>query len=384
MDPTMTRKRAAMVAVFLILVAGGVWYFLLRGGDGGEGIRVSGNVEATTVEVSFKIPGKIAARAVDEGMTVAAGQLVARLDNTDQADEVRVREAELSAADAALRELTAGARPQEIARAEAEVRRAEAQLADLLAGARPQEIASARAVVERARADAAKARKDHERTQALLGRQLISTQENDTARAASEMAAARLKEAEEALGLALSGSRKDQVEQARAAVAGAKENLSLVKEGARKEAIDQARARRKQAGEGLALAKTRLSYATAFSPLNGIVLSKNAESGEYVAAGTPVVTVADLREVWVRGYIPETDLGKVRLGQEVAVTTDSYPGKRYRGRVTFIAQEAEFTPKSVQTQKERVKLVYRIKVTVLNPAMELKPGMPADGTVTLR
>ena len=380
----MTRKRAATVAVLLILLAGGVWYFLLRGGDGAEGIRVSGNIEATTVEVSFKIPGRIAERAVDEGMTVAAGQLVARLDNTDLTDEVRAREAELSAADAALRELTAGARPQEIARAEAEVRRAEAQLADLLAGARPQEIASARATVERARADAEKARKDHERTEALLSRQLIPLQENDAARAASEMAAARRKETEEALALALAGPRKDQVDQARAAVAGAKENLSLVKEGARKETIDQARARRKQTGEGLALARTRLSHATVFSPLNGTVLSKNAEPGEYVAAGTPVVTIADLREVWLRGYIPETDLGKVRLGQEVVVTTDSYPGKKYEGRITFISSEAEFTPKSVQTQKERVKLVYRIKVTVSLPAMELKPGMPADGALKIQ
>jgi len=379
-----TRKRAAMAAGLLILLAGGAWYFLLRGGDGGGCLRFSGNIETTTVEVSFKIPGRIAERAVDEGMTVAAGQLVARLDNTDLTDEVRAREAEFSATDAGLRELTAGARPQEITRAEAEVRRAEAQLADLLAGARPQEIASARAALERATADAEKARKDHERTEALLARQLIPPQENDAARAAGEMAAARRKEAEEALALALAGPRMDQVDQFRAAVAAAKENLSLVKEGARKETIDQARARRRQAGEGLALARTRLSYATVYSPLSGTVLSKNAEPGEYLAAGTPVVTVADLREVWLRGYIPETDLGKVRLGQEVAVTTDSYPGKKYEGRVTFIAQEAEFTPKSVQTQKERVKLVYRIKVTVSQPAMELKPGMPADGALKIQ
>jgi len=379
-----TRKRAATVAALLILLAGGAWYFLLRGGDGAGGLRFSGNIEATTVEVSFRIPGRIAERAVDEGMTVAAGQLVARLDNTDLTDEVRLREAELSAADAALRELTAGARSQEIARAEAGVRGAEARLADLLAGARPQEIASARAAVERARADAEKARKDHERTEALLARQLIPPQENDAARAASEMASARRKEAEEALALALAGPRGDQVEQARAALAVAKEDLSLVKEGARKETIDQARARRRQAGEGLALARTRLSYATVFSPLSGTVLSRNAEPGEYLAAGTPVVTVADLREVWLRGYIPETDLGKIRLGQGVAVTTDSYPGKKYEGRVTFIAQEAEFTPKSVQTQKERVKLVYRIKVTIANPSGELKPGMPADGALKLQ
>jgi HlyD family secretion protein len=380
----MNRTRIAATASVLFLLVAGAWYLRFRGGDRAEGIRLTGNIEATTVEVSFRIPGRIVERAVDEGMAVAAGQLVARLDNADLVDEVRLREAELSAADAALRELTAGARRQEVAGAEAEVRRAQAQLADLLAGARPQEIESARAAVERARAAAEKARKDHERTEALLARQLIPPSENDAARAASEVAAARRKEAEEALALALDGPRKDQVEQARAALAGAEEKLSLVKEGARRETIDQARARRRQAAEGLALAKTRLSHATVVSPLSGTVLSRNAEPGEYVAAGTPVVTVADLRDVWLRAYIPETDLGKVRLGQAVAVTTDSFPGKKYGGTVSFIAPDAEFTPKSVQTQKERVKLVYRIKVTVANPAAELKPGMPADTMIPAR
>ena len=377
----MRRKPIGILIIVVLLLAGAAAYLLLRKGDGAGVIRVSGNIEAVTVEVSFKIPGRIVERPVDEGMTVAAGRLVARLDDTDLSDDVRMREAELSEADAALRELTAGSRPQEVARAEAELRRAEAQLADLLAGARPQEIASARAVVERARADAEKARKDHERTEALLARQLIPPQENDAARAASEVAAARRKEAEEALALTLSGPRVDQVDQARAAVAAARESLSLVKEGARKEAIDQARARRKQAREGLALARTRLSYAAVSSPLTGTVLSRNAEPGEYVAAGTPVVTIADLREVWLRGYIAETDLGRIKAGQRAVVTADSYPGKMYEGRITFISPEAEFTPKSVQTQQERVKLVYRIKVTVSNPATELKPGMPADARI---
>ena len=380
----MNRTRIAATASVLVLLVAGAWFLRFRGGDRTEGIRLSGNIEATTVEVSFRIPGRIALRAVDEGMAVTAGQLVARLDNADLVDEVRLREAELAGADAALRELTAGARRQEVARAEAEVGRAKAQLADLQAGARPQEIESARAVVERARADAEKARKDHERTESLLARQLISQSENDAARAVSEVAAARRKEAEEALALALAGPRKDQVEGARASLAEAEETLSLVKEGARRETIDQARARRRQAAEGLALAKTRLSYATVVSPLAGTVLSKNAEAGEYVAAGTPVVTIADLRDVWLRAYVPESDLGKVRLGQAVSVTTDSHPGKRYAGTVAFIAPESEFTPKSVQTQKERVKLVYRIKVTVANPAAELKPGMPADVQIPAR
>ena len=131
------------------------------------------------------------------------------------------------------------------------------------------------------------------------------------------------------------------------------------------------------------MAETRLGYATLASPLSGVVLSKNVEPGEFVAAGTPLVTVGDLENVWLRAYINETDLGRVKVGQRVRVTADTYPGKRYEGRVSFIASQAEFTPKNVQTEKERVKLVYRVKVDIRNPNMELKPGMPADAEILL-
>lgn len=120
-----------------------------------------------------------------------------------------------------------------------------------------------------------------------------------------------------------------------------------------------------------------------FAPLAGVVLSENVEPGMYVAAGTPVVTVGDLVNVWLRAYINETDLGRVKVGQPVRVTTDTYPGEHYEGRVSFIASQAEFTPKNVQTEKERVELVYRVKVDIENPHMELKPGMPADGEILL-
>lgn len=133
----------------------------------------------------------------------------------------------------------------------------------------------------------------------------------------------------------------------------------------------------------MALAETRLGYATLTSPLTGLVLSHNIESGEFVAAGTPIVTVGDLEHVWLRAYVDETDLGRIKVGQSAKVTTDTFPDKHYVGRVSFIASQAEFTPKSVQTQKERVKLVYRIKITINNPLMELKAGMPADARIVL-
>ena len=131
----------------------------------------------------------------------------------------------------------------------------------------------------------------------------------------------------------------------------------------------------------LEIANIRLSYADLISSVNGFVLVKSAEAGEVVQQGSPIFTVADLTDVWVTAYINETDLGKVKLGRQVDVKTDTYPDKVYEGRISFISQEAEFTPKNIQTTEERVKLVYRIKIAVENPNFELKPGMPADGYI---
>jgi len=134
----------------------------------------------------------------------------------------------------------------------------------------------------------------------------------------------------------------------------------------------------------LELAKTRLGFAYLASPLNGFVLVKSAETGEVIQPGAPVFTALDLDNIWVTGYINERDLGKVKLDQAAHVQTDTYPGKKYKGWVSFISQEAEFTPKYIQTDIERVKLVYRIKVRVNNSSLDLKPGMPADAYITVK
>jgi HlyD family secretion protein len=152
-------------------------------------------------------------------------------------------------------------------------------------------------------------------------------------------------------------------------------------EGTRVEEILIAQKSVKQAEESVELARVRNSFATLRAPVAGIVTVKQAELGEVVGAGTPVVTVADLEHVWLRTYLPETDLGKVRFGQEVSVRTDTYPGKVYKGRISFISAVAEFTTKSVETHKERVTLVYRIKIDLENQNQELKPGMPADAVI---
>ncbi len=170
---------------------------------------------------------------------------------------------------------------------------------------------------------------------------------------------------------------------AKAALQRARESYQLVKEGPRKEDIDDARAQVEQARASLKLAETQLGYTVLYSPLSGVILVKSGEIGEVVNPGTPILTVADIQNVWLKAYIPETDLGKVKWGQEVIVTTDLHPRKEYKGRISFISSQAEFTPKNIQTEKERVTLVYRIKVDLQNPDRELKPGMPADGKIFL-
>jgi HlyD family secretion protein len=314
-------------ALLLALVAG--LYLQSRTVLDSGALRVSGNIEITDAEVSFKIPGRVAERLVSEGETVQAKQVVAHLDTDELAQEVALRKAEVRAAEAALAELEAGSRPEEVAQAEA--------------------------VLRRTQADVDRARADFKRLTTLYERENVSVQDYDAAKTAVDVTEAKRREALEQLG--------------------------LVKKGPRIEKIDRARAQLQQAKEALALTETRLSYATLTSPLTGVVLSHNIEPGEFVAAGTPIVTVGDLDHVWLRAYVDETDLGRVKVGQTARVTTDSYPDKVYEGRVSFIASQAEFTPKNVQTDKERVKLVYRIKVTIANPQMELKAGMPADAHI---
>ena len=327
----MKKKIIILVLAVIAGAVAGFFYFKNHRTPERNLIRVSGNMEITDVEVSFKIPGRVEERPVTEGQMITAGQVVARLDNNDLKLEMAQRQAQVAAARALLAELKTGSRPEEIAQAEA--------------------------VLERVQADGSRTKVEFERQRRLYEREVISTREFDQAKTAFDGTEARIREA--------------------------KEVLSLVRKGPRLEKIDQARATLEQAQQALGLAETRMKYATLFSPISGMVLSENVQPGEYVSPGTPVISLGDLSRVYLRAYINETDLGRVKVGQKVRLTTDTFQGKKYEGEISFIAPQAEFTPKNIQTQKERVKLVYRIKVDIPNPNMELKPGMPADGEVIL-
>jgi len=325
----MKRPVLATIIIPLMILSAVVMYVTRTRNNSHDSLKVSGNIEVTTVEVSFKVPGRVRERLVDEGETVRPGQVVARLDSADFVHEAAIRAAEVETARAVLRELEAGSRKEEIAQAEAMAAAADAEAAKLV--------------------------EDFRRQKELFGREVIPKQKFDASLAARDTAVAQARQA--------------------------RENLALVRKGPRQERIDQGRARLKEAEAALALADERLGYTTLAATAGGMVLAKNVEPGEQVAAGTPVITVGDIAAPWLRAYIPETELGRVKVGQKARVSTDTWPGKTYEGVVSFISSEAEFTPKNVQTEKERVKLVYRIKITIPNPAMELKPGMPADAEI---
>jgi HlyD family secretion protein len=187
----------------------------------------------------------------------------------------------------------------------------------------------------------------------------------------------------ERVSLLKAGPRIEQINKAEAALAQVEAEYALVIAGPRIEKIDQARAKMQIARASVQQARQQLKYTELIAPMDGVVLNVSAESGEYLNPASPVLTLGDLDKPWLRAYVSEKVLGKIQLNQKVTVTTDSFPDKKYDGRVSFISSEAEFTPKTVQTFEERVKLVYRIKVALHNEDNELKPGMPADGVINL-
>jgi len=325
------KRRIPILILLVAAIAAGAYYyprFFEKPVEDGR-LRVSGNIEAHESVLSFKVQGRVVELLAEEGQWVEAGAVLARLDDSDFRQQVALDEATLR------------------------VREASLQLA--LAGTRPREIEAAQQTLREAEADLEQRKLDHERAETLYKRDVISAEQRD---------------------LATTALRRSE-----AAYARAKERYELAKEGTRAEEIAIARRNVELARAAIKLSRIKLGYTVLRAPKAGVVLVRNTELGEVVSPGTPVLTLGDLDNVWLRAYISETDLGRIRWGQDATLKTDTFPGKAYKGRISFIASKAEFTPKSVQTQKERVTLVYRIKIDVENPNHELKPGMPADAVI---
>jgi membrane fusion protein YbhG len=344
-ETSMPKRLRIILVVIVAAGAAMAWWWTHRATVDPHRLQLSGTIEVTQVDLAFKIPGRLLERPVDEGDTVAAGQTVARLDDVDQKLQVARAEAEAASAKAFLAKLESGSRAEEVARARAQLQQAHA---------------ASQAAESRLKL----ATDDVARSKNLRTQDVISQQKFDELQTVYETAF---------------NSRREAIAQ----VHSAKANLDLVLAGPRKEEIEQARAQAAAAEQALALARQQLADTILKAPVNGVVLSKAAEPGAFLNPGTPVITVGQLDQVWLRGYINETDLGRVRLQQPAQVTTDTYPGKEYPGKVSFISDQAEFTPKVVQTYQERVKLMYRIKISLNNPREELKAGMPADAVIQI-
>jgi len=390
------KKRLLVIApLTAILLAAVLGYFFFAANKENGAIALSGNIDVTQVDLAFKIPGRLSRRLVDEGDTVAGGQRLAVLDDTDQRLQLKKALADMDYAAAVLAEREAGSRPDEIRRARAVVQQARFNLNELQNGSRDQEIAEAEAELARAMADERTAesqltlaKNDFFRYEAVfadggISRQAFETYRTrlDSATNAAIAAASRRQAAEQRLSLRREGSRKERIRQARSVLVQAEADYALVKAGPRREAIDQARAKKQASGAALAVARQQLIETDLFAPFGGVVLSTSAEPGSYLNPGSPVLTVGDIANVWVRAFISETDLGRIRLNQEAEVTVDAYPDRSWKGRVSYISSAAEFTPRSVQTTEERTHLVYRIKIQLNNPDGTLKPGMPADAVI---
>ena len=368
------------MAAILVLAAGLTYAYSGRwlGNGARSGVDLTGTIEATQVDVSVKITGRIVARLVKEGDRVSAGQLLVRLDESELVAEVHRAEAAVATAEATVRDLVAGPRPEELKEARAVVERARAQLADLLAGSRDQEIEDARAAVRSATATRQLKEAELTRMETLRLKDLVAQQDVDRAQEASQVAAAQERSAREKLAIVQEGPRRFQIEATRADLAAAEQRLALLLAGSRPDQVETARGQLSQARFGLATAQSRLKEATVVSPITGIVLRKNLEVGETANPGVAILTLMNPQEVWVRAYVPEEQIGRIKIGDAGRIAVDAFPGRTFPGHVTEISSEAEFTPKNVQTKKERVNLVFRIKILLDNVDGTLKPGMPAD------
>lgn len=383
--------------IILVLIAAGIGVYLWRTGyfaGPRNSIQVSGNLEMTLVDISFKTAGRMIELTVREGDTVKKGQVIARLDAA-QLEQQRLRDvAAVAGAQSTYDQLKTTIEYQQatidsdISTRQAELAQAQAHLDELNAGSRTEEIQQADSSVNEARAQMDLAKADWDRAQTLYKDTDISTSQFDQARTKFSAAQAVLAQAQQRAALVKEGPRKEEIAGARAQLARAQAAVRTAEANRidlrrKQEQLIERRADIDRARAQVGITEAQLNDTVIASPIDGVVLVKSAEPGEVIAAGTTIVRIGDVDHPWLRAYVGETDLGRVKLGTKVNLMTDSYPGKVYQGTVSFIASEAEFTPKQIQTKEERVKLVYRIKVDVENASHELKNNMPVDAEIPL-
>ena len=327
----MRRRLVIVLAAAAVLAGAAVAYVKFRPQRDATQLVLLGNVDVRQVDLAFKVDGRIARLNVDEGDEVKPGQILASLDKRYFDNDLRVAEARRDAQAAVVAKLENGTRPEEISQAEANVARDQA--------------------------DANVSRLTWDRQDRLLKTGFASQQSYDNAFAVLRQADAQLEFAKQALRLARVGPRQED--------------------------IDAARSQLDMQTANVAIDAQRLADADLVAPSAGVILSRVRETGAIVPAATTVYVLSLTAPVWVRAYVGEPDLGRIRPGMTAAVTTDSAPGKAYRGRIGFISPVAEFTPKSVETRELRTDLVYRLRVIVDDPDSGLRQGMPVTVALDL-
>jgi multidrug resistance efflux pump len=411
--------KRVIVLIGVILAAGlaGWWYLSAQQSPATaeDAIFGSGSVEAEEVAISAEVGGRIAGVLVDEGDEVVAGQVLVRLDDDLLVAQIREAEAAVAKAKANLARVEAGPTAEEVAVAEAELAQAEAQaeaakeaweaskairdnpqeLDEQIIAARTQ-VALAAHRVEQARADLELARVERDRYPNPSTEYYAADQQVRAAEAALRAAEAAYQAAQASLNHLLRvrdnpleieaqvHAAEGAYRQAEQAVKVAQAALEAVLAGPTAEEVQMARAQVRQAQASLAALQVQRDKLTLQAPLAGLVTNRAVNEGEAVTPGARLLTVADLDQVTVTIYVPETLIGRVKVGQKALVRVDSFPERTFEGEVIFIASRAEFTPKNVQTAEERVNLVFRVKVRVPNPDHALKPGMPADVTIVAK
>lgn len=318
----MKRVLLGVVVALVLILGGAAGWFLLHGNGRKQPLVLQGNVDVRQADLAFKVAGRIAAMQVQEGDAVKAGQLLATLEPHDfQAD---------------------------LAKAHGQSATQNATLTELLNGSRPEEIDQARAQVAEGEATLNNARLTFERQTRLLKSEIASHADYDLAQAGLRQAEARLASAKAALTLAVKGPRQERIDAARGAL--------------------------QQAKASEALAEQRLRDSTLVAPEDGVILARVREPGTIVGNGEAVYTIVLTNPTWVRAYVDEPNLGRIRPGMKAEVLTDG--GHSYVGQVGYISPLAEFTPKTVQTPEQRADLVYRLRVVVGNADQWLRQGMP--------
>jgi multidrug resistance efflux pump len=373
----MTWKTILTTTVLLAAAAAGLGFYWPLG-HSAQVRRLPGVVETQEVRLSSKIGGRVARVAVAEGDLVRPGQPLVYFDVPELQAQYEQMQARLQAAEADLEKAKKGARPEEKAAARAARDAARARWQRIKAGARPEEIEQARSELASAEAELKGTEKDWNRAAELYPRRAVSGAEYDAAVTAHDRAQGRVDAARARLKLLRAGSRPEEIAEAAADLARAQANFDLLEAGTRSEDIAQAQARVAELKAKVREVQVNLQEAVVRAPERALVEILPVRKGDIVAPNQPVVRVLRAADLWVKVYIPETELAKVRLGQEVEVIIDSYPEKPFTGVIQQVASESEFTPRNVQSADERRHQVFAVKVRVANPDGVFKSGMAAD------